>query len=247
MLLVCPRCSSWQTLTTRYSHFASMKVRVLHCHIRKSCLGLAGGDCGQVIMNKCTELVHSLEEHYATVAQEKAELTSTQKIRVEQDLAYQRSLEMDARKSKEREDAERASKLKFDQEESERMRIDKQKLENESIISEIMKRMAIDDNQNVAADGELYQISLQLIDGERITKSFKKTTSTRMLYDWAFTRLGSTGTIGMDDFVIRRSTMMMIMSSDEDCFIDRSDKATLESVGIENRMKLIVELKKVKK
>lgn len=192
-----------------------------------SCLGLCDLDA---FVSHCIELNGALAEHWEVASASAGELSMTQQLRNEQDLAYQRSLEADSRKEMERAALER---VRLDQEAQERARtveLERRKEERKNHINELLNRLAVN-----GTDAKDLKISIQLLDGRRVIRSFSQRDSMGVLYDFVFTEVGHDIGISYEDITLR--TILPPQ------YFQCNPNQTISEAGIGNKMKLIVELK----
>lgn len=190
------------------------------------------GFCGAALLKAQTvEILTALAQHRDAMSERQQEMSTLQRLRAEQDLAYQRSLEADARKAQEKaqiEAEEREAALR-ERQEAERVQIARAK--RISLLEAVEAQL---NDEYGGADA--IKLSIQLPDGQRHVRRFSPDDPIERLYNWAFTLVGEDNLeVGPDSFVIR--TLLPPTA------FERLPKRTLSEAGISTQMKLIIELK----
>lgn len=182
------------------------------------------------LLDRALELLEALEAHGEALSHRASSLSVSQRIREEQDAAYQLSLAADAKKEEERQRAEAAERERKEAELRSAQELANCKAQREDLLNSLRERLPEE-----GTDAEkVLRLSLQLPDGQREIRKFNPSDRLMDLYNWAFTLVGRELAVGEGGFVIR--TMLPPV------LFEKSDK-TLVDAGIQNQMKLIVELK----
>lgn len=188
---------------------------------------LQGGVVGASRLLEATlEMLDALAAHEQTVAQRSSSQSASQRIREEQDAAYQRSLAADAKKEAERQRAEQERRQAEDRRAQELA--DRQARRDERLrqLATLLPPEAGEE------DGSALRLSLQLLDGRRVIRRFGPEAGLTDLYNWAFTLVGKDLSLAEEAFVIRTMLPPVIFER---------DGRSLAEAGIQNQMKLIVE------
>lgn len=184
------------------------------------------------LLEKTHELQAALLIHEEAQRERTDERSAAQRIRDEQDAAYRRSLEADAKKEAER---KRAEKLQEEEQARERAlaeQQDRRKRERQSLIARLQRDLPAECDASDAI-----RLSLQLLDGKRVIRKWAPANTVEQLYDWAFVLIGAEDLeITRDNFTIRPMLPPMPFA--------RSDRS-LKEAGIQHQMKLIVVLNDV--
>lgn len=191
---------------------------------------LQGGVMGaNRLLEGALELLDALTVHEQIVAQRSSSQSASQRIREEQDAAYQRSLAADAKKEAERQRAEQERRQAED-------RRAQELADHQSRREERLRQLtALLPPEAGEEDGNALRLSLQLLDGRRVIRRFGPDAGLADLYNWAFTLVGEDLDLAEDAFVIRTMLPPVIF--------ERDGEQSLTEAGIQNQMKLIVERK----
>lgn len=190
---------------------------------------LEGFAHGEFLMDQIDEMLDILVGHRLLTEQGRKRQSSSTGLRQEQDLAYLRSLEADAQKARERKAAEQAEREQKAKEEAERRTkeaIRERRLRELDLIRERLK--------SEYSGGDAVRLSLQLPNGQRFVRKFAPDDSMDLLYDWAFSLVGEDPNLEKTSFVVRT---LLPPKTFELC-----PKKRLQEVGIQNNIKLIIEL-----
>lgn len=184
------------------------------------------------LLSKTHDLQAALTAHEAAQLESRAERTASQRIRDEQDAAYRRSLEVDAKKEQERRSAEA---LREEERAKEQALLDKLvqlEKERQSLLDEIQ-----DSLPSECDSAEAIRLSLQLLDGTRVIRKWAPHCMVRQLYDWAFVLIGAQDlSVTQENFSIRTMFPPVTFSR---------SSLSFQEAGIQNQMKLIIELNQV--
>lgn len=204
-----------------YLAYVERRLLPLHC--------LQGGVVGaNRLLGGTLELLDALAAHEQAVAERSSSQSASQRIREEQDVAYQRSLAADAKKEAERQRAEQERR----QAENRRAQ---ELADRQARRDERLRQLAtLLPSEAGEEDGSALRLSLQLLDGRRAIRRFGPEAGLDDLYNWAFTLVGEDLNVAEDAFVIRTMLPPVIF--------ERNGRSLAEA-GIQNQMKLIVERK----
>lgn len=190
------------------------------------------GFCGaSFLQTQTAEVLTALSQHREAMMERQQEMSTLQSLRAEQDLAYQRSLEADARKAQERAqvEAEEREMALRERQETERMQAMRKK--RISLLEELRTQLG-----DEYGGTDTIKLSIQLPDGQRHVRRFSPEDPIERLYNWAFTLVGEHNLeVEPDSFVIRTPLPPTAF--------ERLPVRTLSEAGISTQMKLIIELK----
>lgn len=168
------------------------------------------------------ELLGRLAEHRVAAEERRTQLTPGERLRQEQDAAYERSLAADAKKAALAAEAAKA------QAETAAL-LERRQAEHGALIAEIQRAIPPEPD---AGRGVL-RLSFEVPDGRRIVRRFSAATPMSILYSWAFLQIASTAL----DVEIERVAIMTWLPRR---VFPSAPLVTLEDAGIVNLMKLFI-------
>lgn len=174
-------------------------------------------------------ILNALAENKLALEERLMEMSANQRVREEQDSAYNLSLELDAQKAVERELAEKAEQNAELARKKEEIRLKKLIEERRSLVDQTRKRL----EENKYEGSDALKLSLQLPNGRNFVQSFSPQEKTSVLYDWAFTLVGEDPKISYNKLLIRTLMPPIVFECSSRSLLD---------VGVSNMMKLIIEL-----